>query len=346
MNTTKKNVVLCANPEKGHYFDGDSYSKCPYCGFDRISVMVVSDDASKGKKQKGIMSKLFGNEKKHDKEPKSRLRTSSIPEPEEEPEKPIHTPTVKIKDEELFAVSDVPVDTDKKYDAGPKGDVTYDLYSGTQTGYSDFSDEPEKDSDVTDDNDDTDNKKDKKTPSEYDSVSDPVQEKDEPEEKKDDTDSNAGGGLIDVIKKASASAEGKTMSYFDSAKPDSEKEKRSNIDPVVGWLVCIEGDHFGESFNISAGMNSIGRNNSNRIVFNLDKSVSREKHAFITYEPKKRRFFIKPGDSSGLTYVNDEYVTESVLLKAMDIIELGNSKFILIPLCGENFSWENYISKE
>ena len=74
--------------------------------------------------------------------------------------------------------------------------------------------------------------------------------------------------------------------------------------------------------------------------------MSREKHAMVIYEPKKRNFYIQPGDSSGLTYLNDDYITESKRLAAKDILEIGDCQFVFVPLCGDDFSWEDYISKE
>ncbi len=153
--------------------------------------------------------------------------------------------------------------------------------------------------------------------------------------------------LREVVKRSSASKEGKTLSYFNAmttGKTDESASSRQDpIDPVVGWMVCIEGKHFGESFEIKAGMNSIGRESGNKIVLSNDESVSRDKHALITYEPKHREFYLKPGDSSGLTYLNDEYITETKKLSKDDTIEIGNCKFIFVPLCGDSFTWEDHI---
>lgn len=154
------------------------------------------------------------------------------------------------------------------------------------------------------------------------------------------------GSLKAAVQRVSASSEGKTMSYFSAATSTGDGEKQSNIsEPVVGWLVCIGGKHFGESFNIYAGKNSIGRSAENRIVIELDNSISRNKHALIVYEPKKRNFYLQPGDSSGLTYLNEDYITESKKLSVKDVVELGDSKFLFVPLCGEEFSWEDYMPK-
>ena len=161
--------------------------------------------------------------------------------------------------------------------------------------------------------------------------------------------------LLNEVRQASASDEGKTLSYFSSvtgaaaaspvgpgtpAQPAAPKA----IDPVVGWLVSIKGPHFGESFGIHSGMNSIGRNASNRIVLDRDPAVSREKHAFITYEPKHRCFYVKPGDSSGLVYVNEDYITENRQINVRDVLEIGGSKLIFVPFCTEEFGWEDVLN--
>ncbi|MNH47889.1 hypothetical protein D3C79_1113600 [compost metagenome] len=48
-----------------------------------------------------------------------------------------------------------------------------------------------------------------------------------------------------------------------------------------------------------------------------------------------------PGDASGLAYHNNEAVYSPVELTAYDVIQLGHSKFIFIPLCGAHFEWED-----
>ena len=159
----------------------------------------------------------------------------------------------------------------------------------------------------------------------------------------------------DLVNETVAKDEGKTFGFFSLNKNSSNSGSEDsgsgtpqptsvNSEPMVGWLVCIKGPHFGEAFNIYVGNNSIGRLSSNKIVIARDSHVSREKHAVITYEPKKREFLISPGASSGLTYLNDENIMTSAKLKAKDKIELGECVFLLIPLCGEDFSWEDYIN--
>ena len=148
--------------------------------------------------------------------------------------------------------------------------------------------------------------------------------------------------LQDEIRKSVSGSEGKTVGFFSMG--GSESKEAPTSDPVVGWLVCIKGKHIGDSFNIVAGKNSIGRGVSNRIVIANDNTVSREKHLWIVYEPKKRLFFVQPGEGSGLSYLNGDIIMETKGMKAKDQLEIGDGKYILIPLCDEDFSWEDYMN--
>ena len=157
--------------------------------------------------------------------------------------------------------------------------------------------------------------------------------------------------LYNEVKKVAADNDGKTVGFFSASRSfnsdeESQNNSSSNVpedEPVVGWLVCIEGPCIGQSFNIYAGKNSLGRSHSNKIVINKDRSISREKHAWIIYEPKHRDFFAQPGDSSGLTYVNEEMIIQATKLEKWSSIEVGNSKLLLVPLCDDEFSWETYL---
>ncbi len=50
---------------------------------------------------------------------------------------------------------------------------------------------------------------------------------------------------------------------------------------------------------------------------------------------------ILPGDSSGLAYLNEEAVYVPTELKPYDTIEMGKSRFLFLPLCGDNFEWND-----
>lgn len=113
------------------------------------------------------------------------------------------------------------------------------------------------------------------------------------------------------------------------------------VEPVVGWLVCIEGEYKGESFKLKSGRNFIGRAANMDVVLGADHSVSRFKHASVIYEPRGRQFIVSTGESRELCYLNDEVVLSNMKMEAYDVLNLGNTSLMLIPCCGKRFTWEN-----
>jgi hypothetical protein len=111
------------------------------------------------------------------------------------------------------------------------------------------------------------------------------------------------------------------------------------LDPVCGWLVCIVGAEKGHDYRIKAQRNFIGRDAGMDIAIQGDETISREKHAVISYDSKTNSFRLAPGDGRGMTYLNDQPVDMPTVLKAYDKIEIGQSQFLFIPFCGESFTW-------
>ncbi|AZO95796.1 FHA domain-containing protein [Halocella sp. SP3-1] len=125
----------------------------------------------------------------------------------------------------------------------------------------------------------------------------------------------------------------KTLAYWDN---------QDGVNPVVGWLVCIEGVEQGKDYKIISEKNFIGRSEEMHIYIAEDNAISRRNHAVISYNPKQRNFVLIPGqDTTGIIYVNEEPIYSPAELEIYDVIEMGNSKFIFIPLCGQHFEWEN-----
>lgn len=127
-------------------------------------------------------------------------------------------------------------------------------------------------------------------------------------------------------------------------KPKDIEEIETNllyqeVEPVCGWLVCIEGCRVGKDYKIKSGKNFIGRADDMDIQIIGDNSIANRNHAIVVYDPKKKNNVLLPGDSSGIAYLNDEPVYMPVELSAYNVIELGKSKFIFVPFCGEHFEW-------
>lgn len=117
-------------------------------------------------------------------------------------------------------------------------------------------------------------------------------------------------------------------------------QSETGKDPTVGWLVVLNGEHYGEDFRLRSDKNYIGRNEDMDVALTGEKSVSRNKHVIISFEPRKQVFFAQPGESRKLFYLNEEVVLAPVFLKRNDILTIGEVELMFIPLCDEKFTWK------
>lgn len=133
---------------------------------------------------------------------------------------------------------------------------------------------------------------------------------------------------------------------FEEEKTISIYQTRGGVEPVTGWLVCIEGVDFGRSFTLKSGKNFVGRAAGMDVELHGDNSVSREKHAILLYEPRRREFIAQAGESRELFYLNDEVVLNPVRMKQHDILTIGNTRLMFFPCCSDHFSWDDYKKDE
>jgi hypothetical protein len=110
-------------------------------------------------------------------------------------------------------------------------------------------------------------------------------------------------------------------------------------DPVVGWLVCLEGPDRGRDFRLHGEKNFIGRSPIMDVCVPGDDTISREKHGVLIFDPKKQAFWVLPGESAGLVYLNGEIVHSPTPINRDDVLELGQTKLVLIPFCGDKYTW-------
>lgn len=150
----------------------------------------------------------------------------------------------------------------------------------------------------------------------------------------DDSDDHTVGFFDDAF--STASAAGKRPSANSAAKVPVVNKVST---PCVGWLVALGGEHLGTDFRLKVGKNFIGRDPQMDVALTEDKSVSRERHAIVVYEPKAHLYLVQPGESSSLVYRNNDVVLTPVKLEAYDIITVGDVNLLFIPLCGERFNW-------
>ncbi|NSE33519.1 FHA domain-containing protein [Faecalicatena fissicatena] len=115
--------------------------------------------------------------------------------------------------------------------------------------------------------------------------------------------------------------------------------------PCVGWLVALGGEHIGTDFRLKVGKNFIGRSPKMDIALTEDKSVSRERHAIVVYDPKSNMYLIQPGDSSSLAYHNNNLLLTPEKLEAYDMITVGDVNLLFMPLCSAKFSWGSVLDE-
>jgi len=121
----------------------------------------------------------------------------------------------------------------------------------------------------------------------------------------------------------------------------SSSEKEEKDDPVVGWLVIVNGKGKTNVLTLGYGMNSIGRSPDERISINFgDEEISRTQHAIITYDPRGRKFYVQHGGGKNLTYLGDQVLLVPMELKGGEDILIGQTTLRFMPLCGEHFDWQ------
>lgn len=109
--------------------------------------------------------------------------------------------------------------------------------------------------------------------------------------------------------------------------------------PVVGWLVCTKGVNKGKDYRLHQGRNFIGRAPQMDVFIQGDVTVSRSTHAIVVYDPRSNIYLAQPGDAKELLYINDTVVLNTVELKKMDKLNIGETTLLFVPLCDEDFHW-------
>lgn len=140
----------------------------------------------------------------------------------------------------------------------------------------------------------------------------------------------AGSGGATMPLHSSGADEGKTVAVFAA---------EMGIDPVVGWLVSLDGPEKGRDYRIHSDNNFIGRGEKMDICIRGDETISRERHAILAYDSRDKKYYFAPGEGRSINRINGEAVLTMRELKAYDKIEIGRTNLLFIPLCGERFEW-------
>ena len=133
----------------------------------------------------------------------------------------------------------------------------------------------------------------------------------------------------------------------DDKMQERAKQADAMLDPVVGWLVVVHGPGAGNSVRLSYGMNAIGRDKESQVTLDFgDDQITRIGHANLIYDPKNCKYYIQHGGGNNLTYLNDAPVLAPTELKGQEHIVLGDTTLRFMPLCGEDFDWNDFVADE
>lgn len=147
--------------------------------------------------------------------------------------------------------------------------------------------------------------------------------------------------ISEAVKKADSVQSNDALERYADSKTVAFYNLSNDVEPVVGWLVGLKGEYKGVSFSLKSGRNYIGRSLNMDVALAKENTVSRDRHAIISFDPKQRKFFIEGGESRGLTYVNGGLLMSFKELNMYDVVSLGACDLMFVPLCSERFSWEN-----
>ena len=115
--------------------------------------------------------------------------------------------------------------------------------------------------------------------------------------------------------------------------------------PVAGWVVVVKGPGRGAFRPVFVGMNSVGRDPGQRVSLSFgDESISREEHAFITYDEEQRTFYLQHGGKSNLVRLAGQPVLSPIELKENDLIRIGRTTLRFVACCGPDFSWTDEVA--
>ena len=129
-----------------------------------------------------------------------------------------------------------------------------------------------------------------------------------------------------------------------AAGADPRDEQASAMDdPPVGWLVVVKGPGQGRFVALGNGSNSVGRDESERVRIDFgDETISRRGHSTITYDPRGKKFYLQHGAGKNLTYLQGNPVLAPTELPGFSRIAIGNTELLFVPLCCDQFDWEDY----
>ncbi len=115
--------------------------------------------------------------------------------------------------------------------------------------------------------------------------------------------------------------------------------KKTGLDPIVGWLVCVEGHDKGCDYRLCAKTNTIGRGEDMDVRIKGDDTISSNIHAKIDYDMLNNAFYLLPANNKNTIYVNNAPLYAAQRLNPYDRLRFGQSDLVFVPFCCDMFTW-------
>ena len=118
-------------------------------------------------------------------------------------------------------------------------------------------------------------------------------------------------------------------------------------DPIVGWLVVVKGPGIGQSVNLGSGMNTVGRDASERTAMAFgDTLISGKDHLRIIYDDANRAFFVTPGSGRNISRMNGQIIANTAPLHNYALLELSKNTHVrFVAFCNEAFDWSDIVDQ-
>jgi hypothetical protein len=117
-------------------------------------------------------------------------------------------------------------------------------------------------------------------------------------------------------------------------------DEREVTEPVVAWLVIVNGPGQGKSLELSYGMSIVGWGSQNRVRIDFgDAKISEDDHFRIAYDGENREFHLIPGRGTNLVYLMGKPLLGPQLLSNGAEFRVGATTLRFVQLCSREWDW-------
>ena len=112
------------------------------------------------------------------------------------------------------------------------------------------------------------------------------------------------------------------------------------IDPVCGWLVCLDGAEKGLAYRLVAGKNNIGGGRNCAIGLSFDARLDPEPSGTLLCDPEHGAYYLMNLGGRDLLRLNGELLVSPAALADGDLLQVGAQRLQFVALQWHRFAWE------